>query len=311
METSNNNISWEAVLSAVAGLMFFSPLIKKDIKFNQNFSLEEKDFIASYTQVWHVNLILLLIVLFITFVNIFWIQPYLYPIMTIWSVAIYIITIVSIIMCANRLMMWEPNEMIVQKIKNKWQILKSYTPIINYYLWFRQKDYNTPYWWLKESILLRTIFIFWTILFWNAVWLWILIIILVRVMLLMLNLDIIPLSLKKSINEWFLCNPEETITYVSASIVSRIKRADYESILNREKLSYQQWLSFWAWAIIQYILFIGMFFILYRTINVSIYQIIVFIAIALWIIRIIIFYINKKAILKIPILSEIVSIVFH
>jgi hypothetical protein len=73
---------------------------------------------------------------------------------------------------------------------------------------------------------------------------------------------------------------------------------------------FQGW-SFWAWAIIQYILFISMLFLLYRTINVSIYQIIVFIAIALWIIRIIIFYINKKAILKIPILSEIVSIVLH
>ena len=311
METSNNNISWEARLSAIAGLMFFAPLIKKDIKFDQSFSEEEKDFIMWYVQVWFVNLTILLIVLFITFVNIFWIQPYLSRVMTIWSVAIYIITIISVIMCANCLTMRESNERAVQKIQNKWQILKSYMPIVNYYIRFKQKDYETPYWWLKESVLLRTIFIFWALLFWNMVWLWILIIILIRVILLLLNVDFLPLSIKKSINEWFLCNPEEIMAYISASVISKIKKNDYENTLYVEKLSYQQWLNFWIWTIIQYILFIWIVFFFYRTINISIQQSVVLIAIVLWIIRVMMHYVNKKTFLKIPILSEIVSLIFH
>ena len=311
MDTSNNNISWEAKISAIAGLMFFAPLIKRDIKFNQFFSLEEKDFIMSYVQVWFVNLILLLIVLFITFVNIFLIQPYLSRAMIIWSIAIYIITIVSILTCANSSIMREQNERIVQKIQNKWQILKSYIPIINFHLRFKQENYETPYRWLKESILLRTIFIFWTILFWNSFWLWVLIIIAIRVILLMLNVDIIPLSIKKILNESFLCNPEETIAYISASIKSKIKRIDYENILNKDKLLYQQWITFWIWTIIQYALFVGLIFLLYNPINIDIQQVVIYISIALRIIRIITFYINKKTFLKIPILSEIVSIIFH
>ena len=113
METSNNEISWEAIVSAIAGLMFFSPLVEKNIKFDQSFSSEEKDFIMWYVQVWFVNLILLLVVLLTTFVNIFWIQPYLSWVISIWSIAIYIITIISIIAFANSLSMRGPNERVV------------------------------------------------------------------------------------------------------------------------------------------------------------------------------------------------------
>ena len=51
-------------------------------------------------------------------------------------------------------------------------------------------------------------------------------------------------------------------------------------------------------------------FLLYRDIIISTDQILLFIAIVLWIIRIVIFYVNKKTILKIPIFSELVSLVF-
>ena len=311
METSNNEISWEAIVSAIAGLMFFSPLVEKNIKFDQSFSSEEKDFIMWYVQVWFVNLILLLVVLLTTFVNIFWIQPYLSWVISIWSIAIYIITIISIIACANSLSMRGPNERVVQKIQNKWQILKSYTPIVNFYLRFKQDNYSTPYWWLKESILLWTIFIFWASLLWGSFWLWILIVIAIRVILLLANIDIVPLSIKNAINNSFLCNPEETISYLSSQIYSRIRKTDYENILQVEKLSYQQWQKFWIWTVIQYILFIGILFLMYRFIDLSIYQIIVYIAIVLRIIRVIMFYVNKKTILRIPILSEITSLLFH
>ena len=56
--------------------------------------------------------------------------------------------------------MRKEDEKIKQDIQNKKQLLKSYIPILNFKYWFHQEDYNMPYRWLKESILLRTIFIF-------------------------------------------------------------------------------------------------------------------------------------------------------
>ena len=45
METQQNNISSQAMLSAVVGMMFFAPLLKNRIN-NADFSEEEKEFIG-------------------------------------------------------------------------------------------------------------------------------------------------------------------------------------------------------------------------------------------------------------------------
>jgi hypothetical protein len=209
------------------------------------------------------------------------------------------------------LSMWKSDEKIVYNIQHKDQILKSYTPILNYFLRFRQADYSMPYRWLKESILLRTCFIFWTLLLWTSFWIWILVIILVRVILLLLNVDIIPLSMKKAINNSFSCNPWEIFAYIFAPIVSKIKRFDYETVLQARKSQYAQWQKFWISIILQYLMFMGVLYLIYRNnLTLSLSEIILYIAAALWIVRVIIFSINKKTILRIPILSEIVSLVF-
>ena len=205
--------------------------------------------------------------------------------------------------------MW--NESIIQDIHHKWQLIKSYTPIVNFILWFRQENYNMPYRWLKESVLMRTFFIFWTLLLWNVFWIWILIFIAIRVWLLLLNVDIIPLGVKKAINLIFSCNPWEMFSYIFAPIVSKFKKLDYETVLQAKKQSYMQWQRFWISIILQYILFIGALFLLHRWIDFSINHLILFIAMLLRIIRFILFCTYKKTLLKIPILSEIVSLIFH
>lgn len=310
METERDIISWEAKLSAIAGVMFFAPFVKSRIK-SEEFSEEEKNFIYGYIQVWFVNLIFCIIVLIAALINFFEPIWFLSWIITIWSVAIYIISVFSIFACANGISMRGPNESISQDVQHKWLILKAYTPILNFILWFRQENYNMPYWRLKESILLWTSFIFWTLLFWNSFWMGILIVIAVRIILLMLNIDIVPLSMKKAINSVFSCNPWEIFAYIFAPIVSKIKKADYETVLQARKQWYQLWQNFWIWIIIQYALFIGAVFLLYRWIDISLDNIILFIAMILRIIRVILFFIHKKTLLKIPILSEIVSLVFH
>ena len=310
METETNIISPDAKLSAIAGVMFFAPFVKNRIK-TDSFSEDEINFINGYVQVWFLNLIFLAIVLIAALTNFLdasWIRTW---IINIWSFAIYIISVFSIFACANDLNMRGPDESVNQNIQHKWLLVKAYTPILNFVLRFRQENYNMPYRRLKESILLRTFFIFWTLLLWNSFWMWVLIIIAVRVILLLLNIDIVPVSMKRSINSLFSCNPWEIFAYFFAPIVSKIKKVDYETILQARKQSYAQWQIFGIWIIIQYVLFIGMIFLLYRWINISLDNLILFIAMFLRIIRVILFYIKKKTILKIPILSEIVSLIFH
>jgi hypothetical protein len=65
-------------------------------------------------------------------------------------------------------------------------------------------------------------------------------VIVVRVGLLMMNVDIIPLSMKKAINSLFLCNPGEISAYIFAPIVSKLKNADYATVLQAKKQSYAQ-----------------------------------------------------------------------
>lgn len=310
METERDIISSDAKLSAIAGLMFFAPAVKSRLK-SDYYSEDEKKFIYGYVQVWYLNLVFLIITLISALVNFFRVNWILYRITTIWAYAIYIISVFSIFACANDLSMRSNNESIVQKIPHKWLVLKAYMPIINFILRFRQESYNMPYWRLKESVLLRTFFIFWTLLLWNSFGMWILIIIAVRIILLMLNIDIVPLSMKKAINSKFSCNPWEIFAYFFAPIVSKIKKTDYETVLQARKQSYQQWQNFWIWTIIQYILFIGILFLLYRWIDISFDNTILFIAMVLWIIRVIMFCVYKKALLRIPILSEIISLIFH
>jgi len=310
METEKNIISSDAKLSAIAGVMFFAPFVKNRIK-SEEFSEDEISFINGYVQVWFLNLIFLVIVLIAAITSTFEASRILTWIITIWSFAIYIISAFSAFACANDLSMRGPNESVNQNIQHKWLLLKSYTPIMNFILRFRQENYNMPYRRLKESILLRTFFIFWTLLLWNSFWMWVLIIIAVRVILLLINIDIVPLSMKKTINSLFSCNPWEIFAYFFAPIVSKIKKIDYETILQTQKQWYAQWQNFWIWIIIQYILFIGIIFLLYRTIRISLDNVVLFIAMLLRIMRIILFYIRKKTALKIPILSEIVSLVFH
>ena len=311
MDTTKNNISPQAMLSAVAGLMFFAPFVKRSVNSDTSFTEEEKDFIMWYTQIGYINLIFLIIVLIPALLNIFIVWPYLSWIINIWSIAIFIISIFSIITCANSLGMRKSDEKIMYNIQHKWWVLKSFTPILNFFLRFRQNDYSAPYRWLKESILLRTCFIFWTLLLWTSFWLWILIIIFVRVILLLCNIDIIPLSMKKTINTSFLCNPWEIFSYVFATIISKLRRIDYDTVLQTKKLQYSQWQNFWISIILQYLMFLGVLFLIYHNnINFSLDELILYVAVALWIIRIIIFSINKKTVLRIPILSEIVSLIF-
>lgn len=302
MENQENIVSSQAKLSAIAEIMFFSPFVKNNVRVNPKFSPEEKSFINWYYKVWIFNIIILLIVIAVSIINSLYNHFIFSWISRIWSIILYITISIPILICINNVGMRKEDEKIKQDIQNKKQLLKSYIPILNFKYWFHQEDYNMPYRRLKESIFLRTIFIFWTLLFWNGIWLIVFAFIAVRIVLLLTNMDIIPLNVKKAINQSFLCNPWEIVSYFSAHIISKFKKIDYTTALETEKQKYQHGQKFWIWIIVQYLLFIAIICFIHRWISISIEYIVLVIATILRILRIILFYKNKKTFLKIPII---------
>lgn len=310
METQANNISSQAKLSAIAGMMFFAPFVNKNLS-SPKFSDNEKEFISWYIKVWYFNLSILIIVAIAAILDLVFVSQIASWIANIWSLIICVVLLFTIFACVNDLNMRWPNESVKQNIQYKDQVLKVFLPINNFSVRYKQENYNTPYRWLKESIFWWIAFIFWTLLFGNYIGIWIALIIFIRVILLMLNIDIIPLSVKKAINWIFLCNPWEIMAYFTAPIIVKLKKYDYQTVLDSEKLKYQQWQNFGIWIIIQYLLFFGILFLIYRWIEISPYYITLLIAMIMWIVRVMIFYTYKKTLPRIPILSEIVWLVFR
>lgn len=313
MEIQKNNISSQAVISAIAGMMFFAPFVKKNIEIDSRLSDEDREFVMWYIQMWYANMVFLIITLVATLINLFVVNPILSWIVTIWSIVVITITLFSLFACINKLGMWSKWESIMQKIPHKWQILKAYIPLLNFYQWFSLQDYTKPYRWLKESVLLWTCFIFWTLLLWSLFWIWMLIVIAVRVILLMLNIDIVPINMKKAIHGSFSCNPWEIMWYATAPIIAKLKKIDEAVVLKDKKEKYTQWQSFWIWVVLQYVLFLWIIFLLYHWISMSIWveQVILLLAAIMWLFRFIIFYTYKNNFLRIPILSEIVWLIFR
>jgi hypothetical protein len=76
-------------------------------------------------------------------------------------------------------------------------------------------------------------------------------------------------------------------------------------------MKYAQWQKFGISIVLQYILFIWLLLLIYRWMDLYLVQIVLAIAVILWIARIWIFYRYKKTFLRIPILSELLSLIFH
>lgn len=310
MDETKNIISSQAKLSAIAGMMFFAPLVKRNIKSDPLYSDEEREFVSWYIKLWYFNMIVLWIVIVAALLNFVMIEPIISRIVIIWSMVVFISILMWIFACAGEAGLRASQESPIQNIQHKGQIFRVFIPIINFSLRYRQNDYSKPYRWLKESALLRTIFIFWTLIFWTYFWIVVLWVILIRFILVLCNVDVVPLSVKKALNSTFICNPEEMISYLSALLNAKRKQIEYNIALAKEKEKYQNWQSLWVWIVLQYIIFFAILYLLHSSINLWWEGVLLLISAVLWLIRVIIFYVKRGALLRIPIIAEIVSLVF-
>ena len=225
-ETKVTDTNTKTQLSLAAAL-FFSPLVQHMLTANtRDITDQDKDFIRGYIRFGYVTILFWVITISAGVLN------YLFPLSILsvtYTVSIFIlvflllISIVSILSDIS-LLRWGDRSLQNYTIEgNKKDIIFKYLPIYNIYLRYTSHTFEKPNRRIKESILLRTIFLLLSMS--GSVFLTscIVILIVLRVASLMSDIDFLNTSTKQWLNRLFFKNPEEMIGYVSWFLVYLIK----------------------------------------------------------------------------------------
>lgn len=199
---------------ALASLMFFAPLIKYNLKSRKDINESDKNFIWWFIKLWYLNIWLLWLSI------ILWIVSYITNIQILNTCSTIIVSILAVL-----LLIWsifaimEKSIMKAEDIDNHiekqvwstdaFQIILSYIPLYNIYLWYEKHDFDWNNLYLKESLILRWIFSIMLLMVSNRyilIWFWILIFLM---MLLSLFQVKFWLSYEQFIKNLFKKNPEE------------------------------------------------------------------------------------------------------
>lgn len=212
---------------SLAAALFFSPLVQNMLNKNtRDITDKDRDFIRGYIKYWYITLLFLLITI------VTWVMNYIFALNilnVVYTISIFIlvfllvISIVSILSDIS-LVKWGDYTLQTYTVEgNKKDIILKYIPIYNIYLRYTSHNFEKPNWWIKESILLWTIFLL--ISMFGSIFLstTILILIIFRVAALMSDIDFLNIQIKQRLNKLFLKNPEELIWYITGSIIYLIK----------------------------------------------------------------------------------------
>lgn len=296
------------MFAALSGLLFFGFIIKK-VFLNQSTSWnnEEQRFVLSWCRVW--NLLWLPLLLFIigVWINSIYVSSFFSSLGIICWYVILVILAISVVFLLSWIT-FEFREQ-TQSISDKLQILKSFIPIYSSYQRYNNKQFQAPYWWLKEAQLWY--FFIWLACFFSHSWLiaWgLFIIMLLRIFLLLWDKDILTLNQRLYLNQWFMVYPEEIFAFFWAGITYAFKGKNswissiqifraYQSSYRGEKSLITK--------LIMIFLILGMSVYLLFEIKGGIYWKVIPI---LWMfLRYWILWITKTPIPKLPIIAEITS----
>lgn len=310
METKINNNSNKKTEFAFSAMMFFAPLIKHNIKTNNNLSLEDKSFINWYIKLWYTNIIFLAIAIILWIIQI-----------TTDNLIIKKISIWFLILTAISLILWTilvalnkninlNNDLANIEWKQDFDKLLYFIPIYNIYFWYENHNFEWENSTIKCSILLRSIFALSAVFIMNIyVNIFILCIILI---IALCNINGIQFwtKLKNFFNKSFLKNPEEIRWYISGPFFSIFNKKWIRNSIDEQKKHYEfLFKTDNKQIIIEYILMftlciIGIYF------WITHWKYIIVIWDILIILRYLIMIINWKHLPHLPIFKWITNIVF-
>ena len=300
-------ISQKLLMAAIAGILFFSFLIRKT-PYYQTTTQEERDFLNHYIQIGKKNLIFFLINSVIVGISFFF-QHIIFDILSnIISLCILIISVFSVFFAIGGYYITfqrDPN-------LPSWKILKCFLPLYNFSLRYQKDDYQTPSRWLKESMFWWSLLIITRLLFGIKIGVIISILFILRITLLWCQIDLVPNTMKKDLNKLFLIYPQEICSYLLYEIYQRRKKEENPDYLIEKKGEYQTRDQGGFKTLLQYTLFVGIIigisFIKNKGLILTTETIIQMICFCLWILSLIIHHKYKQWYYKIPFLHELFTL---
>ena len=298
---------------ALSALMFFSPLIQNLIKKNNiNIEESEKNFLNWYIKLWYFNIILLGISIFFQIIYYTSNNKLFQSLWIILSIVLWISLVIwSVYAILNKEILWKNNEKDFNyKDEKLLDNILYYIPVYNVYKRYNEHKFENPNILLKESLLLRTVFTVFLLIFpWEN---------LIIILILIVALRIISIAnwlywwekFNIIINKIFKKNPEEIWGYILGVITTLFNwKKITENISNIKqkfelipKIDYKQILS-------QYlILLILLWFLFYLWVSNNNINLIFAALLITW--RYGVMIIKRKHVPNIPILKEFVNLFF-
>lgn len=256
---------------SLASLMFFAPFVQDLLK-NGHLHLdeEEQSFIKSYIKYGYLNITILSVLIIISIINFFLKIEFINTLLTVGLIGIISSLVIGVFCVFSGKTIFKGEGTVIQwkEIeKHNADILLSFIPGYNIYLWYKVGHFDHPYYWLKESLIIWTLYVFLTLSIANTiVSSFILILIFVRIIFLLGGIDLIYDHIKHHLNSLFETNIEELWGYPKGVIVWSINTLfhrkatqDLSSTINESKQEFQS-LSSWDHNIsllIQYAILVG------------------------------------------------------
>lgn len=239
---------------SLAAALFFSPLVQNMLNTHtRDITDKDKEFIRGYIKFGYITLLFWIITIATGVMNYLFALDILsvsYTISISILLFLLVMSIVSILSDISLVRWWTTANKNYTVEGNKKDIIFKYLPIYNIYLWYASHNFASPNWWIKESLLLRTLF--WIVSMTGNIFITstVLILIILRIAALMSDIDFIPISVKQSLNSLFLKNPEELVGYLTGMIVylaklfahmfTKIPAYTLEEEIQKEKESYSR-----------------------------------------------------------------------
>lgn len=271
-------------IRSLAAVMLFAPFLPFILKsWNYELSDEDKIFIWWYIKYWIIIDLLILASIVLSIINFFNRNIIVYYIKNIMLILWIIMIIIGIFM-----IFWDKDIFQEKEKINLWykkiqswnmDIIFYYLPVYNFYLWYLDDKDLKSYRWIKESIILLTLWLIIIAISWN-IFLNIIVFLLyiLRVVSLIWWIDLINDDIKEKLDKLFERNPEEifgyikwVVLYVYDKITSKTKsNFMLSTYINDAKRQYCVNIDYTnKLLIIEYVLLLAWIIYLSRNINIA------------------------------------------
>lgn len=297
---------------ALSALMFFSPLIQKQLKNKKNISVEDKLFIKWFIKIWYINIFMLIISISSQILFYFYKINLLQTFSIISTIILVIVlSIWSVLVISNKQIIKSKDSKEKQNQETNLDLILNYIPIYNIYIRYKKHEFEKPNYNIKESILIWWIVSI-LILFLPSTNLIIFLILLViiRIVFLINNISLWE-GIEKKIDKLFVKNPEEMRWYLIWNIKICFNKKNVKENIEKNKEEFSLILKInYKQVLVEYILFFlwiaFLLYLWYKNWNTN--MIIWAILIAT---RYIVLILKWKHWTHIPIIKEITNLFFY